>query len=791
MAAETNVTARKRNVPRRETRRLVAGRGAFAGDLVFPRLAHVAFLRSPYAHARIAAIDTAAAAALPGVLCVAVWRDLAPYCRPMQTSMANAPDHVSQPQTPLADGVAHWQGEPVAAVVAESASLAEDAVEAIAVDWEPLPAQTDPVAALAPGASAVHAGLGHNRALERTLGKADIDTDIAAARARGAAIISRRFGFNRHTGVPLEPRVLIADYDPVEDRLTVHCSSQVPHLLHDTFSRLLDIPEHRVRVVCQDVGGGFGIKIHVYPDELATVALAKRLGRTVRFEPRRTEAFVSDVHAREFEAEARIAASADGTIAALDADLLCAAGAFSIYPRGSVGDAVLAGMMMGAPYRVAAQRAHVRVAYQNKVPSGSYRGVGQPIGCAITEVLIDEAAHALGIDPAEYRRRAYHKAADLPVTTAGGLRLEAVSLAACLDGLLARMNYAGLRAEQAALRAKGRVRGIGIATFVEQTAPSTWLYGPAGIRISAQDTATLKIEPTAMFRCAVGATDQGQGTLTGIAQVVAEALGVPMDHVAVEAGDSAGPHGGGSWASRGLSIGGEAAHRAAREMRAHLLDLAGGLLQAKPETLDIRDATIVNAADGAARMALAELSRIAHFRPDLLPKGLEPRLAVAKSFVPLTAPYFMANGVQASLVEIDRDTGVIALLKHWVVEDCGRVVNADLVDGQLRGGVVQGLGAGLLEHCVYDGDGQLLSGSLMDYAMPRADNMPPIEIGHVETPQPGTALGVKGAGEAGTVGAAAALWCAVNDAVRPLGGRLERMPFTAERVLTAMGWRKA
>jgi len=779
------------NIPRRETRRLVAGRGTFAGDLVFQRLAHVVFLRSPYAHARVAKLDVAAAAAMPGVLCVAAWKDLAAFCKPMQTAMANAPDHAAPPQPALADGVAHWQGEPVIAVVAESVSEAEDAVEAIEIEWEPLPAQTNPHAALKPGAAAAHGGLGHNRALERVLGKADIEADLAAVQARGAAVISRKFGFNRHTGVPLEPRVLIADYDPLDDRLTVHCSSQVPHLLHDTFARLLGIPEHRVRVICPDVGGGFGIKIHVYPDELATVALARKLGRPVRFEPRRTEAFVSDVHAREFEVEARIAADADGNIAVLDADILLAAGAYSVFPRGSVGDAVLAAMIMGAPYRVGAQRSQVRVAYQNKVPSGSYRGVGQPIGCAITEVLIDEAAHAHGVDPAEYRRRAYHRAADLPVTTAGGIKLEAVSLERCLDGLLARMDYQALRVEQRALRGQGRVRGIGITTFVEQTAPGTWLYGPAGIRISAQDTATLKIEPTAMFRCAVGCTDQGQGTMTGIAQVVAEGLGVPMDHVLVESGDSAGPHGGGSWASRGLSIGGEAAYGAAREMRAHLLDLAGALLQAKPDTLDIRDAAVVNDADGAARMPLSELARIAHFRPDLLPKGLEPRLALAKSFVPLNSPYFMANGVQGCLVEIDRDTGSVSLLKHWVVEDCGRVVNPDLVDGQLRGGIVQGLGAGLLEHCVYDDEGQLLAGSLMDYAMPRADNMPPIEIGHVETRQPGTMLGVKGAGEAGTVGAPAALWCAVNDALRPLGGRVERMPFTAERVLKAMGWPKA
>jgi carbon-monoxide dehydrogenase large subunit len=773
-------------VPRRETRRLVAGRGIYTGDLALPRMAHAVFLRSPHAHARIARVDMRIAKAMDGVLCVATWHDLAPLCRPMHTVQQNAPDHVSPPQPPLADGVARWQGEPVVAVVAETVAEAEDAIEAIEIDWEPLPAVTTIGAALAEGGELVHPSLGHNRAIERVIGKGDVATGLAA----GAVTVARRFAFNRHTGVPLEARVIVAAYDPIEGALTVHQSHQVPHQMHDIYARLLGIPEHRVRVMCPDVGGAFGVKLHAYPDELATVALAKLLGRPVRFESRRCEAFITDVHSREFEVEARLAAKPDGTITALDAELACAGGAYSIYPRASTGEAILPATMLGAPYRVGAQRARTRLVYQNKVPTGSYRGVGQPIACAVTEVLVDEAAYALGLDPVEFRRRAYHRAGDLPVTTPGGLRLEAVSLEACLERLVERMDYGQLRAQQAAARREGRLRGIGVATFVEQTAPGTWLYGPAGIRISAQDTAIVKLEPTGMVRCAVGCTDQGQGTLTGVAIIVARALGVPLEHVVVEAGDTAGPYGGGAWASRGLSVGGEAAHLAARELRAHLLDLAGALLQAKAETLDLRDAAIVDAA-GAPRLALAELGRIAHFRPDLLPTGLVPRLTASRSFVPSASPYFMANGVQACALDIDPDTGVIDLLGYWVVEDCGRVINRDLVDGQLRGGVAQGLGAGLMEHCLYDSDGQLLSGSLMDYALPRADTFPPIDIGHVETPQPGTALGIKGAGEAGTVGAAAALWCAVNDALRPLGKHIDAMPFTPERVLRALGWRQS
>lgn len=767
--------------PRRETRRLVAGRGAFTGDLAPPRLAHVVFLRSPHAHARVAAVNTRAARAMPDVVCVAVWDDIAPVCAPMRTMIANEPGHVSSPQPALVDGVACWQGEPVVAVVAETVAAADDAIEAIEIEWETLPAVTDAVAALEPGATIIHRSIGSNCALDRALGKADVSLELG----QGDVIVERAFGFNRHTGVTLEPRTILADYDPIEDALVVHHSHQVPHQMQDVFARLLGIPLHRVRVICGDVGGGFGIKLHAYPDEVATVALAKLLARPLRFECRRSEAFVTDAHAREFQVAAKIAAKADGTITAIQSDIINAAGAYSIYPRGSIGDLLLAAAVIGAPYRVGVQAARARVSYLNKVPSGSYRGVGQPIACAVTEVLIDEVAHALALDPVEFRRRAYHRDEQLPLRTAGGVMIASASLGACLDRLVDAMAYTRLRDEQSRLRRLGRLRGIGIATFIEVTAPGAGLYGPQSVNVSAQDHAVVKMDATGMVRCAVGCTDQGQGTLTGIAQIVAQGLGVPLDHVAVEAGDSAGPHGGGAWASRGLSISGEAAHRAARSLRVQLLELASVLLQAKPEELDIRDAVIVNAANSSASMSLTELCHLGHYRQDLLPRGAVPHFIASGSFMP-EAPSFTANGVQGSLIEIDRETGDVRLLRHWVVEDCGRIVNVDLVEGQLRGGIVQGLGAAVLEHCCYDDEGQLLSGSLMDYAMPRADTMPTIEVSHVVTPQPGTALGIKGAGEAGTVGASAAVWCAVNDALRPLGARVECMPFTAERVLAAI-----
>lgn len=410
-------------------------------------MAHVAFLRSPHAHARILGIEMAAAKAMPGVLFVATAEDLAAVCKPMQTVMENAPDHISPPQPPLASRVARWQGEPVAAVVAETQSAAEDAVGALVVAWEPLPAVVDGVAALQDGAPVIHPSLGHNCALDRKLGT----SDIAEHLARGDVKVEYRFGFNRHTGAPVESRAIVVDYDPLDGRLTVYQSTQVPHQTKDICARLLGIPEHHIRVICRDVGGGFGTKLHVYPDELATAALAKLLGRPLRFEAGRSESFVSDAHSREFFISARLSAKADGTIGAIDADMLCAAGAYSIYPRGSIGDVMVAAIAMGAPYRVGATRTRARVAYLNKVPTGSYRGVGHPIGCAVTEVLVDEAASALGVDPVEFRRRSYHRAGSLPVNTAGGITIEAPALASCLEMITERMDYAELRSARVPL----------------------------------------------------------------------------------------------------------------------------------------------------------------------------------------------------------------------------------------------------------------------------------------------------------------------------------------------------
>jgi len=772
-----------KSVPRQAALRHVAGRGRFVDDITLPRMVHVAFVRSPMAAGVIRGIDTGAAAALPGVVRVFTGADLVGVCASFAGNSAAVPQLRSPPEHCLAVVRVCWQGEPVVAVVATSRAVAEDAADLVQLDIDSTDPAVDPLAALADNAVLVHPALGSNLAMEARI----VSGDAAAGFAAADRVVTHDFNFGRHTGMPLEPRGLIADYDPAADTLTVWQSHQAPHQQQDVFATLLGIPEHRVQVICPDVGGAFGVKLHAYPDELAVAAISKVLGRPVKFVADRLESFVSDVHARDHRVTARLAMKNDGTMLALEVDDIGVMGAYSTYPRTSVGEGMQVIMLAGGPYRLAGYDARLRFVYQNKVPTSAVRAVGHPIAATITEQLIDFAAHDLGLDPMVVRRKNQLVAADYPAKAPGGVRFERLSIDTCLDKVLALMDYDALRAGQAALRAKGIYRGIGVATFVELTSVGAGFYGPAGINVSAQDGATVKLEPLGRARCAISITDQGQGTLTGIAQIVAERLGLQPDDVDVLAGDSrATPYGGGAWASRGLSIGGEAAWAAAGAVRDAALELAGLLLQVAPDTLDLRAGQVVNASDGAARMTLAEVARIGTFRQDLLPPGYRPQLGATRHWVPREEPYSVANGVQASLLEVDVETGFVKLLRHWCVEDCGRVINPLLVDEQIRGGIVQGLGAALYEHCQYDEYGQLVSGSLLDYLVPMAAEMPDIVVAHIETPAGGSALGAKGAGEAGAGGAAAAVWCALNDALLPFEARVTQQPFTPEHVLDVL-----
>jgi carbon-monoxide dehydrogenase large subunit len=417
-----------------------------------------------------------------------------------------------------------------------------------------------------------------------------------------------------------------------------------------------------------------------------------------------------------------------------------------------------------------------------------YRGVGHPVACSITEGLVDLAARAIGMDPIEIRRRNLIADDAYPCASPSGLRFEALSHHASLDRLLEMMDYDVLRAEQSALRQKGIHRGIGFASFIEVTNPSPAFYGVGGARISSQDGVAVRMDATGAIICQTSITEQGQGSESLTAQIVASVLGVPMERVRVILGDTDNtPYGGGTWASRGAGIGGEAALQAGKQLRLNILATAATILQAEPDALDIVDGKIVDADSGTERMPLGELARIAYFRPDTLPPDFQPELMATRHFVPRDYPFAFTNGIQASWLEVDTETGFIKLLNHWVVEDCGTIINPQLVDEQIRGGVVQGLGAALFEHCIYDERGQLTNATMADYLVPMAAEMPDIEVGHIVTPTMDGELGAKGAGEAGTAGAAACVANAVNDALSPFGARITEIPLTPELVLRALG----
>ncbi|HUA50991.1 MAG TPA: xanthine dehydrogenase family protein molybdopterin-binding subunit [Candidatus Sulfotelmatobacter sp.] len=769
-------------IPKTNAQRFLRGRGRYVGDIVLPRMLHIAFVRSPLAHARIGAIDTAAARAMPGVEAVFTGADFAKICQPLVGVARNRRGHKSAPQYPMAVDHAVWQGQPVVAVVASSRAAAEDAAEAVAIDWQALPAVIDGAAALA-AAEPIHASLGDNLAFDHTIAAGDPDTALQGA----DVVVERAFVFERQSALALEPRGLVADWDPGAETLTVHHSHQSPFQMQDVFSGHFGIPEHKVRVIAPDIGGGFGLKINVYAEELAVVAASRLLGRPVRFCADRLESFVSDAHARDHRVTARLGATRDGRIVAMTVDDLSAIGAFGMPLRFNIAEGMMTIVSSGAPYAFEHYRGRTRSVYVNKNLIGMYRGVGLPIACAVTETLVDAAAAELGIDPVAFRRRNHHPAASMPCVTLGGVRLDNCSFDACLDKLVAAMDYDRLRREQAALRARGIHRGIGIATFVEQTAYGPPYYGPTEARISVQDGCTLRLEPSGMLRCLTSITDQGQGTLTGLAQIIAETIGVPIDAIEMMSGDSAvSPYGGGAWASRGMAIGGEAALKAAAALKENILAVAASITQTPAAELDIAAGQVVNRLTRGAVISLADVGKIGYFRQDTLPKDLDVQLAVSRSHVPNHQAYYTANGAHGVHLELDPETGFITLLGFWAVDDCGRLINPLLVDEQVRGGVVQGIGAALYEECIYDADGNLVNGTMADYLAPMAAEMPDIHVAHVESPEATTQLGAKGIGEAGTIGAFGALSVGVNDALRPLGAHIAHQPFTPERVLDAI-----
>src|SRR5216683_4211403 len=596
------------SVPRPNAQRLLQGRGSFIDDLRFPRLAHVAYFRSPYAHALIKRLDFSKASKAEGVIGVFDGRSVAEYCTPWIAVLAHLKGIKSPPQHAIAIERACWQGEAVAAAVAESRSQAEDAVALIEAEWEELPVVVDMEESLS-GKKIIHPEFTDNVCFKRELDTGGVDEAFAKA----DVVVEETYHFGRHTGVCLEGRSILADYNAAEHSLTVYHSTQAPHMMQDIFSRHLGIPEANVRVIAKDVGGSFGIKVHVYPDEMATAAISVILRRPVKFVADRLESFLTDIHAREHKAKVKLAVSKTGEILAFDLDDLTAIGPYSVYPRtsGIEGNQVV--NLTGGPYKHQKYRAKLHVVFTNKNVTCQYRAVGHPIAVALTEGIVDIAAQKLGMDPAEFRRKNLIADDAYPYTFPSGIKFEKLSHHKTLELLLRTMKYDELRAEQARLRQQKIYRGIGLAAMIEVTNPSPAFYGVGGARISAQDGAMLRLEPTGMVTVMCSVTEQGQGTEAIFAQIAASAVGVSIDKVKVITGDTGvTPYGGGTWASRGAGIGGEAVLLAGRALRSSILDVAAQVLKLERAELDIKDDSIINMLTNEPKLSLEELGRIAY-----------------------------------------------------------------------------------------------------------------------------------------------------------------------------------
>jgi carbon-monoxide dehydrogenase large subunit len=767
-------------VLRSEDARLLTGRGRYVSDVAPPGTLEVAFVRSTRAHARITNVDAEAARQAPGVVAVLTAADLDGVAIPIRA--INGSPGYSECDTPLlAHDKVRMIGEAIAVVVAESRYHAEDGAQLVDIEYEELPPVLRIEEALADGAAVIHDEIPDN-----IYNKFETETgDVEDAVAGAAAVVELEIRQERAIAAPMEARVATASYDPSTRELTVWLSSQNPHVARTGIAKHLSMPENKVRVIAPDMGGGFGAKVVLYPEDVVIAAAAKIVGRPVKWWSDRSEDMQVTTHGREQIHRIRAAADADGRVVAVSSEIFAANGAYAPWPYSAALDSGQASENVTGPYDIPAYARRVRAVVTNKSPMGPYRGVGRVIACLGMERAMDELGAKLGIDAVEIRRR--NVAREFPHTTAVGLRFESGDYVRMLDMLAEAMNWDAVRAENAKLRKKGVYRGIAIALAVEQSA-----YGPQSLASRnlemtlGYDSAAVRVEPDGRVRVAVGLHNHGQGHETTIAQIAASELGVPIRDIDVVWGDTAVvPYGLGTWASRSTITSGGATILASRDIKAKVLRLAADMLEANADDLEINDGNITVRGSRRRGVTFADVARRAAFEPDKLPEGEEPGLDITRRFVAPDPGTFASSGHGAH-VELDPETGAVKVLHYVVSEDCGTIVNPMIVEGQIVGGVAQGIGGALYEALLYDESGTLVSGSFMDYLLPTACELPNVDILHLESPTPHVPGGFKGMGEGGAVNAPAAIVGSINDAVRHLGVAADHTPVTPDWIVGAL-----
>jgi aerobic carbon-monoxide dehydrogenase large subunit len=768
-----------------EDPRFLTGRGRYVADIAPPGMLHCVLVRSPHGHSRIRSIDTAAAGAMPDVVAVLTGADMAADgmapMRPLWLVRSRDGSPMAEPpRFALARGRVRHVGEPVAAVIAETAIAAADASERVVVDYEPLAAVVDAAAALAPDAPQLHEVAPGNVCFRTSRGD---EAAVAAAFRQAAHTVALDLVNNRLTGAAIEPRAAIGTVE-LDGRLTLISSTQAPHHIRRAVAEQLGIPESALRVISPDVGGGFGYKGKLYPEEGIVTFAARRLGRPVRWAATRAESFLVDNQARDHRTHAELALDAEGHFLALRVTTLANLGAYVSTFGASIPSVIYSALFAGG-YRTPAIAVEVTGVLTNTAPTDAFRGAGRPEACYVLERLADEAARLLGLDRAEIRRRNLIPPTAMPYKTPIGPVYDCGDFPRVFARALALADYEGFARRRADAARCGRLRGIGMACYVESSgvAPSRFA-GALGARVGFYEAATIRVEPDGGLRAMLGTHNHGQGHATTFAQILSSRLGVPVDRIAIIEGDTdAVPHGTGTFGSRSIAVGGSALDRAADKIVAKGKLIAAHILEAAPTDVEFDDGAFVVAGTDR-RVTLSDVARAAYVAHDLPREVAEPGLEESAFYDP--SSFAFSNGAHVCEIEIDPETGAVAVIGFWAVDDVGIVINPIIVEGQVHGGLAQGLGQALLEHAVYDDAGQLVAGSFMDYAIARADDLPGF-VTECDESQPCThnPLGAKGCGEAGSIGAPAALIGAALDALRPLGITDLAMPLTREQV-----WRR-
>lgn len=766
------------SIKRREDPRFITGKGNYTDDLKLPGLTHAVFVRSPHANAKIRRIDTSKAAKSPGVVAIFTGKDM--------TGVNSLPcgwllpELKIPPHMPLATDAAHYVGDPVAIVIADSQSAASDAAEMVAVDWDVQPSVTSTERAAAKGSVQIHEVAPDNVAFRWQIGDGAA-TDAAFKSA--AVTVKKRIVNQRLVANPMEPRACVARYDDSTGDWTLWVTSQNPHvhrLLMTAF--VLGIPEHKVRVIAPDVGGGFGSKIFLYNEETVCTWATRQIKRPIRWTSSRREAFQTDAHGRDHVTDAEVALSRDGKFLGLRVKTTANLGAYLSTFAPAVPTYLYATLLNGV-YEWGAIHAEVTGVFSNTTPVDAYRGAGRPEACYLLERMVDAAAAALKMDPADIRKKNFIPKFDNGYQTKVALQYDSGNYGAAFDKLLGMLDYKKFRTDQAAARAQGRLMGIGFSTYIEacSIAPSK-VVGSLGAQAGLWESGKVQVHPTGKVSVFTGSHSHGQGHETTMAQIVADSLGIPMDDVEIVHGDTGRvPFGMGTYGSRSASVGGTAIVMSLDKIKEKGKKIAAHLLEANPKDMDYVNGQFVVKGSPQKAIPFGQVALTAYV-PHNYPEGVEPGLEETSFYDP--SNFCFPFGAHACVVEVDPDTGHVKILRYLAVDDVGNVINPMIVDGMVHGGIAQGVAQALWEGAVYDKDsGQLVSGSLMDYTLPKADMLPFYETARTETPTPVNPLGVKGAGETGTIASTPAVVNAVVDALSGLGvDHIDTMPLTPERV---------